>query len=67
MVSLSHLHKLKSHSTNERPTQQKPKLKQTNKKNPCAYVSMLPNYLCTYLEHLLNWIQVSYSMSLSHS
>ena len=32
MVSLSHLHKLKSYSTNERPTQQKPKLKQTNKK-----------------------------------
>ena len=39
MVSLSHLHKLKSHSTNERPTQQKPKLKQTNKKNPlCLHV-----------------------------
>lgn len=43
------------------------KTQQQQQKNS-AYISELPNCLCTYVEeHLLNWISITCSVSLSSS
>lgn len=48
MLSLSDLHKLKLYGYRQDTHQAK------NKTNPYAYISVLPNYLRTYLEQLVN-------------